>query len=457
MKLKLVFVLMVLFPAFCNAQYTWHSLPTAPTSWRFDDFYFVNPNLGWVINPSYNYLGPNQYGRICKTTDGGNTWQILIDNSTTFFRSVGFADSLNGWVGNIADTSKGPGGIPFTTDTIPLYQTHDGGTTWTPAPIPYPHPAGICGISVVTDSIVYAYGRYFGPAGYLKTTNKGASWVYKDMSSQALGLIDGHFFNKDTGLITGGANDNTALILYTTDGGTSWTTVYHATRVDTERVWKIYFPSRNIGYATIEYEGSLTAYNTWFLKTIDGGLTWTEHPFIANYDLEGLGFINDSTGWIGGDFLTGTYITHDGGNTWAIDATFGVATPPYETAPTGFSINRFRSFGDTLMYASGNTIYKLNTNTTAVSDLQNAPFIVDNYPNPYTGQTTIAYTLPYAASNIVLQVTNVLGQNVFTKNIGAQNAGVNQFLFTEKLSPGVYYYSVNSDKFRVTKKMIVAN
>ena len=45
-----------------------------------------------------------------------------------------------------------------------LYATHDAGATWTPVlDIPGPQPTGICGLSVVNDSVAYGCGRYDGP------------------------------------------------------------------------------------------------------------------------------------------------------------------------------------------------------------------------------------------------------------------------------------------------------
>ncbi|MCW3122465.1 MAG: photosystem stability/assembly factor-like protein, partial [Flavipsychrobacter sp.] len=249
MKVKYFFLLVFLWPFFCNAQYMWQALPSAPASYRFDDFHFINPDTGWAINPYYVHSRPNQFGRVFRTIDGGANWTQLVDSSITYYRSIGFADGQNGWIGNLADTVP-YAGVPSTTDTIPLYQTNDGGTSWTPVNLPHPHPAGICGISVVTDSVVYAYGRYFGPAGFVKTIDKGNSWVFYDLDTIALGLIDGHFFNKDTGFITGMSPDHKAIILGTVNGGTSWTFAYYSSRADSDRVWKIYFPSRNIGYAS---------------------------------------------------------------------------------------------------------------------------------------------------------------------------------------------------------------
>ncbi len=457
MKLKVSLIIFIFHSALCSGQYLWTALPTAPVSLRFDDFYFTNPDTGWAINPNYSfYTAAPQYGRIFRTYDGGNTWTKLKDGSNTFYRSVGFADALTGWIGNIADTALHTT-YRYTTDTIPLYRTDDGGVTWNPANLPQPHPLGICGISVLSDSVVYAYGRYFGPAAYLKTIDKGASWISVNLDTLAVGLIDGHFFNKDTGFITAMGADHKAAILYTDNGGASWRYSYHSIRTDSDRVWKIYFPSRNVGYASIEYGGTNSGvFNTYFVKTTNGGNTWTEHPFIASYNEEGIGFANDSVGWIGGDGTRGTYITTDGGNTWNTDESFGLVTPPYTSAGTaGFHMNRFRSFGDTLMYASGNTIYKLKTATTGIKNVDPGVHSIKSVPNPFSNETLISYSLPGDAEDLIMEVFTATGSNILTNHLGRQSKGDHEVVFKEILPMGIYYCVVRSDQFRLVGKMVV--
>jgi len=457
MKFRCLLVYMLL-PVCCHAQFTWHALSTAPITLRFDDFYFKDPDTGWLINPNYSfYTAAPQKARVFRTYDGGNTWQKLVDNSDTYFRSIGFADAQTGWIGNLADTE-----LVFTTrptsDTVPLYQTQDGGLSWTPVSLPQPHPLGICGISVVTDSVVYAYGRYSGPAGYVKTMDKGSSWAFVSLDSLAFGLIDGHFFNKDTGFITAMGVDRKAMILSTNNGGASWQICYHSTRSDSGRVWKIYFPSRSIGYGSVQYGGSkFTSYNNYFVKTTDGGLHWIEYPFLANYNEEGIGFINDSVGWLGGDDTRGTYITTDGGVTWRDDATFGSLTPPYTTGVSGFRINRFRSFGDTLMYASGNTIYKLRAGATGLPVTVAAVSSVSNYPNPFSEETTIEYSLTNMVSDVILQIQDASGRTVFQKNLGSYGIGMHSYRFSGKLPVGSYSFSVYGDGYKRSNKMVVVH
>jgi photosystem II stability/assembly factor-like uncharacterized protein len=455
MKKLIVFLsLLCFFFGKLFAQYNWVVYPNTPiTPERFDDVYFINPSQGWLVDPIDGY--PNAYGKVYETRNGGESWELIHDSMSSYLRSVGFIDSLHGFIGNLAD-------LTVSSDTVAMYSTNDGGKTLTPVNFPSPRPGGICGISVATDSVVYAYGRYYGPPVLAKTTNSGKTWTTYDMSPYAsVGLIDGWFWSKDTGFVTG-QNGSNAVILYTTNGGATWQTNYQSIRNDTDHVWKIFFPSRNIGYGSIEYTGrnnsfySSTGYKTYFVKTTDGGQTWVEHPFIPNYDEEGCGFINDTVGWIGG--WTGlSYKTLDGGNTWNLDTNFGISSIP-RTQPLPY-INRFRKFGDSLFYASGNTIYKLmlykqdtakQNNTSQTSNNT-----CTNFPNPYNTETTIVYTIPRTSSYVTFEVYDVTGRKLFTQKLGAQQAGIHQMNYSQPLAPGEYYYTITTDNFKGTRKMEV--
>jgi photosystem II stability/assembly factor-like uncharacterized protein len=424
------------------SQYDWQALPSAPTTeYRFDDVYFLNPKIGWAVKP---IGGAVHLGQIWETRNGGNTWALNHDSSQTYYRCVGFIDSLHGWIGNLGDTS-------ISNDTIPLYYTHDGGKHLIPVNLPSPRPKGICGISIASDSVIYAYGRYFSPPVLCMTKDAGKTWVTKDMSAYAsVGLIDGWFWSKDTGFITGQDSSN-AVILHTTDGGNTWTTVYHAHRNDSDHVWKMVFPSRDTGYGALEVIKSKIT-NTYFVKTTDGGKTWTEYPFIYGYDEEGVGFINDTVGWIGG-WSGLSFITTNGGSTWKLDSSFGVMTigQPY---PEPY-MNRFRKFGDTLMYGAGNTIYKLDTRITGINGIKNSKSFLTNYPNPFIGETTIAYILQRPCRNVTLQVTDVTGKKILFKNLGMESVGQHTYTLTDKLPAGTYTCTLVTSDAVLNRKIVV--
>jgi len=68
--------------------------------------------------------------------------------------------------------------------------------------------------------------------------------------------------------------------------------------------------------------------------------------------------------------------------------------------------------------------------------------IEGNYPNPFSGSTMLAYTLPQAG-DVKISVFNVLGQKVAELDGGTQGAGDNRVEFKSNgLSAGLYLYRV---------------
>ena len=84
---------------------------------------------------------------------------------------------------------------------------------------------------------------------------------------------------------------------------------------------------------------------------------------------------------------------------------------------------------------------------------------VNNYPNPFSGKTTISYNLP-EAGNVQIVVYNQIGQVVSTLMNEMKDAGSHTFDFNNSsLKPGVYQYRVTltgaSGEQSVVKRMIV--
>ena len=78
-----------------------------------------------------------------------------------------------------------------------------------------------------------------------------------------------------------------------------------------------------------------------------------------------------------------------------------------------------------------------------------------NYPNPFNPSTTIKVSLPQS-SLINLSVYNILGQKVAEIYSGYLQAGNHSFSFASgKMSSGVYFYRIESDKFNQTRKMVI--
>ncbi len=88
-------------------------------------------------------------------------------------------------------------------------------------------------------------------------------------------------------------------------------------------------------------------------------------------------------------------------------------------------------------------------------DLPKSTILHQNYPNPFNPSTLISFELP-ASKHILLKVYNVNGQLVSTLAEGEFSAGFHSVSFNAtEFSSGVYFYTIESNNFRQTKKMLL--
>ncbi len=371
--------------AFASQPLSWNVLPNSPiASSRTDDIWFFDEQTGWLVNSS---------GYVCKTTDGGDCWHpkfYLCPSSTgkPYLRCMGWGSRQVGWFGSV--TGIGDDGLknPDNYLNTLLHQTKDGGETWQAVTnLPKAAPAGICGFYAVNEQVAYGAGTNDpglpGP-GVIKTTNGGASWQLIDMSQYADNLIDIYFIDENKGFVVGGKIQDQCpinyaayppprliryaqlkpVVLRTLDGGVTWENMAATTTGFRcgEWGWKIQFIDQQFGFISLEnFAGAA------ILKTTDGGETWTRHDVqdscgnIINNDLEGIGFINENQGWVGGwgNNFTGLMncYTEDGGLTWISQDN----NPQVSHSDQRIRINRYRFIGNpvTAGYCSGQQVYKL--------------------------------------------------------------------------------------------------
>ena len=300
-----------------DEKLTWTKMETEAYRGKQDDIVFVDKSNGWYING---------YGNIFHTNNGGETWTKQLEKKGTFFRCIAFINKDIGFAGTV-----GTDYYPGVTDSIPLYGTKDGGKTWSPVPYKGPYVKGLCGIDIVKEQVIYqgqikynyhifAVGRVGSPANFMVSNDNGNTWTSKSMMQDCKMLFDIKMFNKKEGLVAAANSENTAegnaLILRTSDGGNTWQKAYQSKR-PYENVWKVSFPTRNIGYGTIQsYNPDTLVNQQHFIKTTNGGKTWKEYDFVKDHKARsfGVGFVNEKHGYIG-TYYRG-YETRDGGKTW---------------------------------------------------------------------------------------------------------------------------------------------
>lgn len=303
--------------AVAASPYRWKKLATEAYPGKQDDLCFVDPRMGWYANGA---------GKIFRTTDAGGTWTQQVHMPGTYFRCLAFVDAQRGFAGNI-----GLDYFPNVKDATPLYGTTDGGATWKPVPIEGAPIAGLCALEVVRTPFVNAGnldtkvrlvggGRVGGPAVFVHSEDLGATWKQTPLPETCAMVLDVHFLDQKVGFLAAATDANVAeshaSILRTEDGGSTWKQVYASMR-PFELTWKIAFPSREVGYVTIQnYDPDPESKARFVAKTTDGGKSWTEIPLIADHGVRefGIAFLDDRTGWIGA--MPGGFETRDGGVTW---------------------------------------------------------------------------------------------------------------------------------------------
>lgn len=315
----------------------WQASPSEPYRGKQDDISFASPKRGFYGNGS---------GKIFRTDDGGASWKLMLEQKGTFVRAIGFLDEQRGFAGNI-----GPDAFPGVTDTQLLYRTDDAGATWKPVALPDVEGArGVCAIDILAvdavnsghrlhKEIVHVGGRVGGPAALFRSDDGGTTWARLKLPAQVAMILDVKFLDPSLGFVFAGSDPDVVkshgLIARTQDAGRTWQVVYESAR-PFELMWKGSFPSRSVGYATLQNysveaskdpEAKVTGDpKRYVVKTVDGGATWKELPMVEDGKVQelGIGFVDERHGWVGA--MPHGFETQDGGATWKAVESMPMAT-----------------------------------------------------------------------------------------------------------------------------------
>jgi photosystem II stability/assembly factor-like uncharacterized protein len=249
----------VLFKTEDNGN-TWR-IVAKDTTWTFTDGYFIDEYNGWAINGSYvsgsggtyttsdggttwtsqnnisqywgltgihfvdknigNLIG--QESRIFHTTDGGDTWtQVPRSFASVFCYAIDFFDKRNGII-------VGQGNhVQYKSNAIGI--TSDGGENWN---FTFVKGSGLKSIYMKDSTEAWVAGE-----DIRKTTDKGKTWVTK-YTGEYINSIS--FSDSNNGYAIG----NSGLMLYSSDGGNSWTKL---NRMTSNNLYYITFSEKSTGW-----------------------------------------------------------------------------------------------------------------------------------------------------------------------------------------------------------------
>ena len=300
---------------------------------------FVGGQVGWVAARWTD-------GRtLFHTTDGGRTWTTLdLPTEITYVPELRFVDERNGWLLGFANRGlqygcdqAAPADIPRCRDI--LFQTKDGGHSWTSVRVMALAPAG--GSAIKDLQFVDATTGWLlerdGPASceigkpcfnLLSTTDGGDSWrtALPDTAISDLRFVDR---THGWGLVP---SKTGADAIATADGGTTW-----SRQIAGEEILGLSVPNVDVAVALARAGGYCTASlcNKYGLFRVDRGQLaaihetetsgWWAAPGCSGFLGEPF-FIDAARGWIGlqrgvgglsGFNQGGLLATGDGGATWS--------------------------------------------------------------------------------------------------------------------------------------------
>jgi photosystem II stability/assembly factor-like uncharacterized protein len=443
-----------------------------------------------------NLFSSTHYSHLSTVVYLSNTDVILLNNICSYYRSTdrgltyqklshGTDISINDFDIDQKDQSDSQL-VVATSDNGKYMLSVDGGKHWNINSLPDDVGTSIGDVSVVDKTIFFIvdYNHIF------KSEDLGMSWDVI-LSHYGGGLHPIVAYDKENIMVTG-RRSGSYLIIYSFDGGESWTYAPYDSRASFNQI-NITNPGEI--FACGEFYDN-TSYRGMIYHTSDAGLNWRIVDFNPTRELKDLFMINTRKGFAlsnyelyrttdsGGhwdlfmkpnnpyepfsnicfaDSLQGLLrvknyflITRNGGDRWdKINLNLPLSGPLYKIV--------YNKNGD--IFALGNSggflIYtneqQSSTNSdTTIRPQNNGDFnLFQNYPNPFNTTTHFRYALVKPV-NVTLQVFNSLGQVVTTLVDELQSPGYYDYDWqAEAFASGVYFTRFQAGRFVKTRKLML--
>ncbi len=422
---KVAYIWLVMIATIINAQsndYKWIPVNTAPLD--------IEMNVVQVLSSDFIVAG-GKNRTFTKTTDGGDSWTLVEQPGGILYDigSIYFVSELVGW---IADEHSRD-----------IVKTTDGGITWSKQQVFSTGIGNIVSLKFFDEN----NGLVLKDLGDIaKTIDGGDSWVETDVPGLTFNGMD--TFSQNSIIVFG----ERGTYYHSKDFISTWEeNKVIQDSIGSAELLDMKIVNENVFYASGE-DGLIA-------KTSDGGETWLQISYTPGLDraysnltifdeMNGKVQINESS----------IRSSSDGFSNLILDDTQEL-------------LNRTINDFDFLDSQTGWAViepYALLGNSTFAKYVEAEPTSVENdaispakyslsqnYPNPFNPSTTISYSIP-KQSNVQLKVHDLLGNEVATLVDEYKNGGNYSVSFDAgELSSGLYFYTLKTNDFNETKKMLI--
>ena len=377
-------------------------------------------------------------------------WTTQVSNTTENLRDVCFVDSVHGWAvgGNETIIATIDGGDNWIVQRTLVF---DDSSSRGPA---------LTRVQFVNDSIVYAVGE---GGTILATKDAGNTWIKQESGISY--IIKGlSFISPDTGWVSGCDyvyhEKSIAILLNTTDGGTTWQRFYELPSAYTasQNFFTDVIFIDNFNGWTFQTSYDYGNGTTYVYRTYDGGVVWEEISQIFQFSAIKLKMASVDSIWASGH-LYNLGKSFDSGKNWDV---YNICYPEFggvkDVEPldgkccwftyhtlslmrVGYTedglntyyivleekkpctiIYALSAIGKGLLWAVGDSglVMKHEGIIVSVDETEEIkPKIPEdfslgqNYPNPFNPVTTIKFDI-LRDSDVTLSIYNILGQKVAT-------------------------------------------
>ena len=426
MKKIILIISLFLISLFTSSQKQWHQLSPGIDVGIYDVF----------CVDAYNVYCTGYYGPLIKTTDGGESWQII--NDMNFSSGLYFINQDTGYVGGTYGN---------------INRTEDGGNTWITQNIDtISYYWNDYEIKMISSDTIFVTARVgYESCNLYRSFNGGQSWeIIKQSALFAMFFLDnGCGFTMELNW-----DEIKTSIHRTNDFGSTWEEL--ATLE--EMYGEIFFQDASIGYLG----GINCAYNPSIIsKTINGGNTWniidtTEAHSITRFD-----FPDSSVGYFSGEFIWGkndlpwglVEMSEDNGNSWdEIFYTYDymIHSLDFVSIDSGYIVGE-RVFGTPKPLIIRTFDVEVSENEIEYSDNQDLSIS----PNPFYKSTFINYEVTNPG-NVELVIFDIYNTEIEKFDLGFQEETKGYLELTLNQKPsGTYFCTLFLDGIpQRTKKII---